>query len=188
MFTDNIEALKKYPEWFSWNGEIKYRMIAKVDEDGEYFVTNAGEIFHYHSDTGTMDYLKPYPVKGDYKAVKIHNKTVLVHRQVAKAFISNPMNLPEVHHINGKKYDNCQYNLEWISREEHNARHGKPIVMLDKTTKELICMFQTAAEAERETGIPATGIRDCCKKRYPTYRGFIWMYVSEYETVLKQNG
>ena len=42
-----------------------------------------------------------------------------IHRLVAEAFVQNPDNKPEVHHIDGNKLNNCADNLKWCSRAEH---------------------------------------------------------------------
>lgn len=50
-----------------------------------------------------------------------------VHRLVAKVFIPNPNDLPEVNHKNGNKTDNTVKNLEWISHKD-NVLHSLKVL------------------------------------------------------------
>jgi hypothetical protein len=66
---------------------------------------------------------------GEYPFVNLgnQNRCVYVHILVAKAFVPNPNNLPEVNHVDGNKLDPYHKNLEWTTRqgnEEHAHRIG----------------------------------------------------------------
>ena len=63
---------------------------------------------------------------------KIKKKSILVHREVAKAFIPNPNNLPQINHINGNSYDNTVTNLEWCDNS-YNQYHRYVILNKEKT-------------------------------------------------------
>lgn len=50
-------------------------------------------------------------------------KSFYVHRLVAIAFIENKENKEEVHHKNLRGDDNRVENLEWVTKNEHQAYH-----------------------------------------------------------------
>ena len=55
-----------------------------------------------------------------YLIVRIKNRTLKIHRVVAKYFIQNPNDKKCVNHINGIKTDNRAENLEWVTSSENN--------------------------------------------------------------------
>ena len=110
-----------------------------------------------------------------------------VHRLVAKAFIPNPNNYKEVNHIDENKDNNYYKNLEWCNREQniaHSVKSGKFVItqvaQYDKNNQ-LIKIFNSCSEAERETGIPRTHICRCALGRYgfKTAGGYIWKSVKD---------
>jgi hypothetical protein len=71
--------------------------------------------------------LKPAIDKKGYKrvAIMVDGKliTLKVHRIVAKAFIDNVNDKPQVNHIDGIKTNNHVSNLEWMNNSE-NIQHA----------------------------------------------------------------
>ena len=59
-----------------------------------------------------------------YKVVQMYKdnkpKICYIHRLVATAFIDNPDNKPEVHHIDSDRSNNKLENLQWVTSKENN--------------------------------------------------------------------
>jgi len=72
--------------------------------------------------------LKQHEVRGNsygyLEVSNIHGKTFRVHRLVAKAFIPNPDDKPEVNHLDKNRANNNLDNLEWTTKLE-NMAHAK---------------------------------------------------------------
>lgn len=59
-----------------------------------------------------------------------------VHRLVAEVYLPNPLNKPEVHHIDAYTFNNHVSNLQWVTRIENEKCKNKAKV-LNESTDEL---------------------------------------------------
>lgn len=110
-----------------------------------------------------------------------------IHVLLARAFIPNPMDKPEVNHIDGNKNNNSLDNLEWVTRRENNLharRTGLHKSDGDKAvsqyTKEgqYVASFKSISEASRKTGIGISGISSVARgqKYCHTAGGYVWKW------------
>lgn len=61
------------------------------------------------------------------------NYSISVHRAIAKAFIPNPENLPEVDHIDGNRENNSIDNLQWLTSKQNTEK--SKVMGVRKTAK-----------------------------------------------------
>lgn len=90
--------------------------------DGKYQVSSWGRIYN----TKYGRFVAPEETRKGYLRVDLfdeggNRKHHKVHRLVAKAFIVNPENKPQVNHKDGNKRNNSITNLEWVTNEENLA-------------------------------------------------------------------
>lgn len=74
--------------------------------------------------------LKTYKINSGYLCLKLCDAkgvrhSALLHRLIAKAFIPNPTDLPQVNHIDGNKENNSLANLEWVTCSENRDHAAK---------------------------------------------------------------
>ena len=119
---------------------------------------------------------------GGYVQVNLYNdgerKSIKIHRLVASTFIPNPLNLPQINHIDENKTNNNVENLEWCSAQYNiDYSQSKPVnqYSLDGI---YIATYKSIKEASKQTGINQGDISCCCRGKYKTSGGFIWKYVN----------
>lgn len=104
----------------------QYRQVYIDNTPTEYFVSRDGDIISKYKNN--ISHPKVFTTEKGYQYVKLwfnsKTKAQFVHRLVAKAFIENPKNKPEVNHIDGVKSHNHVDNLEWVTSKE-NKDHAK---------------------------------------------------------------
>ena len=98
-------------------------MIKPIPEFNDYFIDSDGNVYSVKS--GILKRLRPHKdTKGRYLMIRlIRNdgirKSLLVHRIVAEAFVPNPLNLPEINHIDNNPANPVANNLEWCTHKEN---------------------------------------------------------------------
>lgn len=164
--------------------------------NGNYKISNYGNVLSVsYGNTGKPKLLTPKLIsKGKYYAVDIRingdKKTVLVHRLVAKMFIPNPDNLPQINHKDENTHNNKSDNLEWCSRS-YNCSYGNRMSKIKKANSRPVLQFSLSGEFIKEwpsateagksiTGKYCSTIKDCCKGKTKTCLGYKWEYKDAY--------
>jgi hypothetical protein len=170
-----------------------------IEQFENYQVSNLGNVrSKNYNHTGKEQVLKQNLVEGKYMYVILRNKDCVkgfrVHRLVAQAFVSNPNGFTQVNHKDENKLNNCADNLEWCD-SKYNTNYGTRNAKISIKQKnhlakskrvcqytnsmELVNVFPSAKEAQRQTGI--YNISACCigLKGHATAGGFVWKYEGE---------
>lgn len=178
----NMKKIEKWCE-FSINSHL-------------YKISNKGNIQTFYNNEWRP--MKTSVNKKGYKRVGLCDKKhYFIHRLVAKAFVPNPNNLPQVNHKNGIKDCNEDWNLEWCDNSynyNHAIKNGlkdmklasnhaikktsKPVIQLTLDNK-VVKTWNSMMDAERTLGISNSHISACCKhkKGFYTAGGYKWEYL-----------
>lgn len=125
-----------------------------------------------------------------YKDGKALRKTL--HRIIAKAFIPNPDNKPQIDHINGEKTDCRIENLRWVTPGENNSNphrckefsiskrgNGYKKIIQYSLDGDFIKEWDGSKPAAMSLGKKSsTHIVDCLAGRKQSAYGYKWCYAS----------
>ena len=133
-------------------------------------------------------------------SVETKRKTFKVHRLVALAFIPNPNNLPQIDHINTKRYDNRPENLRWCTTQQNTKwrdENRRPRVLCKETRRKFRTSYEAAAWViqngiKNHKGIQTTNyktvarsIREACNGVIGSAYSFHWAYLEGSTTIPK---
>lgn len=118
-----------------------------IGYEGIYQISNLGRVKslereYWHGNRWYHQKEKYLSIKCDrngYLSVMLYNadhvsKRIMVHLLVARHFIPNPDNLPEVNHKDENKKNPCVSNLEWCTCK-YNANYGTKRKRISKSLK-----------------------------------------------------
>ena len=173
--------------------------------EGLYQVSNFGEVCSSYKYKGIQKHLLHKGVnRCGYYIVSLRkdkkDKTYLVHRLVAKAFLPNDTNQPVVNHIDGNKLNNNINNLEWCSHS-HNTKESFRLG-LSKVNKTMlgkvggkcpnsvpvnqytldgifIKRWDSSVDAMHYFGLKYNHISKCCRGIRHSYAGYKWRYADD---------
>lgn len=155
--------------------------------EGTYEISNKGRCWNFQ----TGKYLKQKFTASGYIAYTyyVNGKAITrgAHVLVAKAFIPNVENLPEVNHKNLNKSDNTVENLEWVTSSRNRLHaiengaglpQGRPVEQLNDKGK-VIKTFPNMVLAAKAVNAPRSGINRVCLGFRNKCRGYGWRYVEK---------
>ena len=112
-------------------------------------------------------------------------RTLLVHRLVAQAFIPNPENKPTINHKNGKHDCNIVDNLEWATYLENNVHAYKNGLKTQKNRRKpilqikdgiIIGRYASITQIKKDKVFNHRNVKSAINGKLKKYKGFCWRY------------
>ena len=170
--------------------------------EGRYQISNLGNVksLRYRGIDGWERNLVPKTNNSGRLWVELikdgTRKCFLIHRLVGTAFIPNPLNLPQINHMDENPKNNVVDNLEWCTQEyniqyyrerhptaqrerrstgRYNRKIGMPILQKDYSGS-ILKKWDDVRVIVNEMGYNQWSITQCCDGKRHTAYGFKWQY------------
>lgn len=160
--------------------------------EGLYYISSLGDVYS----TRRKQNMKTRITNKGYERVGLFKngiqKGYSVHRLVAKEFVANKHNKPQVNHIDENKLNNNYTNLEWCTPRENSnhgtrpeivrkqginsrERFGTKVVGKSLRTGEVIHL--KSYNHGEEFGFSKSCIRYCCLGKRKQHKGYTWEHM-----------
>ena len=174
-----------------------------IDEYPEYEVSNFGNVRsvdrYYIDSIGRHYFKKGQPIKLEYQTDEKYGYTqvmvalrsnkkmhrLIVARLVAKTFIPNPNNLPQVNHKDENSLNNHVDNLEWCTCK-YNINYSDLIERRSKNKSRQIDVYDinnvfletvsSGVEASRKYNVSRGSISECCNGNRTSVGGYSFKF------------
>lgn len=163
--------------WKNNKGTTKYNyiLVAKAFPEicGEWF---EGAVVHHKDFNSLNDNAFNLQVMTDEEHRKLHSESDISKQRRSESHKG------QVSYKKGKHYpspmEGKKHTEESKEKMKKNSPLKKPVVMLDNNG-DILNMFESTMDAQRETGINSSNIEKCCNKKphFLTAGGFYWEYL-----------
>ena len=163
------------------DGEVLEEEWSLLTDVPEHSISNYGRVVSHRKDELVRPRLSGWGYLQVVLYVRPRRITKTVHHMVAEHFVPGQDRGLVADHINGDKMVNGEWNLEWITRRENNARavalglrkYGSTAVRIVGTDQE----FKSVKDCAAFLGTYSTAVSSVLTGKRPHYKGLTFEYV-----------